>query len=112
MVWLKTIDPEPTPPSTADAGTRQPSRNTCAIGASFCHNRAERAEHHMSGFDIVALLTEVVAKGGHLLLSIGPAADGSIPELQRAPLESAGRWLRAHQELIDRSAPWDAWGNS
>ncbi len=56
------------------------------IGASFCHNRAERAEHHMSGFDIVALLTEVVAKGGHLLLNVGPAADGTIPDLQTGPL--------------------------
>jgi len=81
------------------------------IGASFCHNRAERAEHHLSAFDIVALLTDVVAKGGHLLLNIGPAADGTIPELQRVPLESAGRWIRAHQRLIDESTPWDTWGD-
>ena len=81
------------------------------IGASFCHNRAERAEHHLSGFDIVALLTDVVAKGGHLLLNVGPAADGTIPELQRAPLEDAGRWIRAHQRLIDESTPWDSWGD-
>ena len=81
------------------------------IGASFCHNRAERAEHHLSGFDIVALLTDVVAKGGHLLLNVGPAADGTIPELQRAPLEDAGRWIRAHQRLIDESTPWDRWGD-
>jgi alpha-L-fucosidase len=82
------------------------------IGASFCHNRAERAEHHLSGFDIVALLTDVVAKGGHLLLNIGPAADGTIPELQRVPLEAAGRWIRAHQRLIDESTPWDTWGDA
>jgi len=81
------------------------------IGASFCHNRAERAEHHLSGFDIVALLTDVVAKGGHLLLNMGPAADGTIPELQRAPLEDAGRWIRMHQRLIDESTPWDTWGD-
>ena len=81
------------------------------IGASFCHNRAERIEHHLSGFDIVALLTDVIAKGGHLLLNIGPAADGTIPELQRVPLESAGRWIRAHQRLIDESVPWDMWGD-
>ncbi len=81
------------------------------IGASFCHNRAERAEHHLSGFDIVALLTEVIAKGGHLLLNVGPAADGTIPDLQRAPLEAAGRWVRAHQRLIDEANPWETWGN-
>jgi alpha-L-fucosidase len=81
------------------------------IGASFCHNRAERAEHHMSGFDVVSLLTEVVAKGGHLLLNVGPAADGTVPELQRTPLEEAGRWIRAHQRLVDHSVPWDTWGD-
>ena len=32
MVWLKTIAPEPTPPTTAAAGTRQPSRKTCDMG--------------------------------------------------------------------------------
>jgi len=81
------------------------------IGASFCHNRAERAEHHLSGFDIVALLTDVVAKGGHLLLNIGPTADGTIPELQRGPLAAAGQWIRAHQRLIDESVPWNTWGD-
>jgi alpha-L-fucosidase len=82
------------------------------IGSSFCHNRAERAEHHLSGRDIVSLLTEVVAKGGHLLLNVGPAADGTIPDLQRQPLIEAGRWIRAHQRLIDVAAPWDEWGDS
>jgi alpha-L-fucosidase len=81
------------------------------IGSSFCHNRAERVEHHLSGFDIVALLTDVVAKGGHLLLNIGPASDGTVPELQRVPLEAAGRWIRTHQRLIDESLPWDTWGD-
>ena len=81
------------------------------LGASFCHNRAERAEHHMSGVAIVALLTEVVAKGGHLLLNIGPAANGTIPELQRQPLLEAGRWIRSHQRLIDEAVPWDVWGD-
>ena len=81
------------------------------IGASFCHNRAERAEHHLSGFEIVALLTEVVAKGGHLLLNVGPAADGTIPELQRRPLLEAGDWIRSHQRLIDEAVPWDNWGD-
>ena len=82
------------------------------LGASFCHNRAERAEHHLSGLEIVALLSEVVAKGGHLLLNVGPAADGTIPELQRQPLLEAGGWIREHQRLIDEAVPWDVWGDA
>lgn len=97
---------------TPDEITDSPWQLCRSIGVSSCHNRAERAEHHLSGFDIAALLTEVVAKGGHLLLNIGPAADGTIPDLQRAPLESAGRWIREHQQLIDRAVPWDSWGDA
>jgi alpha-L-fucosidase len=81
------------------------------IGHSFCHNRAERAEHHMSARDIVSLLTEVVAKGGHLLLNVGPAADGTIPHLQAAPLRQAGAWVNAHDDLVNHSRPWHTWGD-
>ena len=81
------------------------------IGASFCHNRAERAEHHLSGHGIVSLLTEVVAKGGHLLLNVGPDVEGSIPELQRVPLLEAGGWIRQHRRLVDEAMPWQVWGD-
>ena len=52
---------------------------TRGIAHSFGYNRAEHAEHHLTGFEIVALYTEVVAKGGHLLINVGPDADGTIP---------------------------------
>jgi alpha-L-fucosidase len=81
------------------------------IGSSFGHNRAERAEHHMSAFDIVALLTEVVAKGGHLLLDVGPDATGVIPELQAQPLREAGRWIRSVDRLLSAARPWTVWGD-
>ena len=81
------------------------------IGSSFGHNRAERSEHHMSAFDIVALLTEVVAKGGHLLLDVGPDATGTIPELQARPLREAGRWIRSVERLLSLARPWTVWGD-
>lgn len=81
------------------------------IGAGLGHNRAERAEHHLSAVDIVALLSEVIAKGGHLLLSVAPAADGTIPDLQRRPLREAGQWIQEHRRLIDTSTPWSVWGD-
>jgi alpha-L-fucosidase len=81
------------------------------IGASFCHNRAERAEHHLDGRSIIALLTEVVAKGGHLLLGVGPDASGVIPELQARPLREAGGWIRRFDQLLSASQPWRVWGD-
>lgn len=89
----------------------QPWELCRGLGHSFCNNRAERVEHHMTAGEIIALLTEVVAKGGNLLLNIGPAADGTIPELQAAPLRRAGTWIREHADVINGSRPWSTWGD-
>lgn len=82
------------------------------LGGSFGYNRAERAEHLLSPRAIVTLLTEVVAKGGHLLLAVGPDATGRIPEPQLAQLERAGEWVRRHSDLVNRSVPWHEWGDA
>lgn len=82
-----------------------------AVGGSFGWNRAERREHHLSGAAIVALVTEVVAKGGHLLLGVGPSADGRIPTEQTEPLLEAGHWIRRHADLVHRGEPWEVWGD-
>jgi alpha-L-fucosidase len=82
------------------------------LGGSFGYNRAERAEHLMSAHDVVALLTEVLAKGGHLLLAVGPDALGRIPDVQADALRTAGSWVQRHRELVDRSVPWKRWGDA
>jgi alpha-L-fucosidase len=81
------------------------------LGASAGYNRAEPAERVMSAKQIVTLLTEIVAKGGHLLLQIGPDAAGRIPDEHADPLRAAGGWIRRHQALVDRGRPWDVWGD-
>jgi len=67
-------------------------------------NQAEEADDYLDGRQVVALLVETVAKGGHLLLNVGPAADGTIPETQARVLRDAGEWVRAHAD-VDREAP-------
>jgi alpha-L-fucosidase len=81
------------------------------LGASFSHNRAEQPVHLLAPDDIVALLTEVIAKGGHLLLSVGPDARGRIPAEQVDRLSAAGEWVHAHRDLVDRGEPWEQWGD-
>lgn len=71
------------------------------LGASFGLNRAEGADHLMSATDIVSLLTEVVAKGGHLLLSVPPDATGQIPPLHAERLR--GRRMGAPSPRRRRS---------
>src|SRR5690606_2868391 len=89
----------------------QPWELRRGLGRSFGYNRTERAESLLHGAGIVALLTEVVAKGGHLLLSIGPDPSGRIPDLLAAPLREAGAWIATHADLIGRARPWHTWGD-
>ena len=96
---------------TPDGIVDRPWELCRGVGHSFCHNRAERLEHFMTGHDIVSLLTEVVAKGGNLLLNVGPAADGTIPELQAVPIHAAGAWVTRHADVIDGAVPWEHWGD-
>jgi alpha-L-fucosidase len=118
--WAEPGDvPDGSPPPVrtfeyeAPAGIVEGPWELCrGIGASFCHNRAERAEHHLTAFDIVALLTEVVSKGGNLLLNVGPDATGAIPELQADPLRAAGAWIRRHEAMLAAAQPWTTWGDA
>ncbi len=81
------------------------------LGSSFGHNRAEGPDQLLTAPQIVSLLTEVVAKGGHLLLSVGPDAAGRLPEMHADRLRAAGGWVRRHRELLDRGMPWTTWGD-
>ena len=82
------------------------------VGHSFCNNRAERAEHMLSTGALFDLLTEVIAKGGNLLLNVGPGVDGSIPDLQQRPLREVGQWVNQHMDVIHASRPFDMWGDA
>lgn len=76
------------------------------LGYSFCFNRAERDEDHLTPAQVVAMLVETVAKGGNLLLNVGPRADGTLPEIQERILRESGEWVRAHADAIHGSTPF------
>ncbi|GAA1717973.1 alpha-L-fucosidase [Isoptericola hypogeus] len=79
--------------------------NCRGIGYSFGYNRLEGAEHYLDGAGIARHLTDVVSRGGHFLLNIGPKADGTIPELQRSALLGVGRWMRVAKPFLAGSRP-------
>jgi len=81
------------------------------LSHSFCVNRAERPDDYLSAGAIVALLVETVAKGGNLLLNVGPNADGTLSELQARPLRESGAWVRRHADAIHGSTCWDVPGD-
>lgn len=49
---------------------------------------------------VVGTLAEVVAKGGSLLLGIGPCADGTLEDAVKERLADVGKWLRANGSAI------------
>lgn len=46
------------------------------------------------------MLQTVAANKGNLLLNIGPAPDGSVPEEAVEPLETVGKWLRENGDAV------------
>ena len=95
-----------TPEYTIAADAHGPKwEATRGIGTSFGFNRAEAEDHYTSARDLVHLLVEAVARGGNLLLNVGPNADGSIPWVQATRLVSIGWWLERNGEAIYGTVP-------
>jgi alpha-L-fucosidase len=49
---------------------------------------------------VIKAMAEVVAKGGSLLLGVGPQPDGLFPATAVSRLEEIGRWLKANGKAI------------
>ena len=84
----------------------RPWEETRGIGASFGYNRNENLEQYSSSEALVHELINVVARGGNLLLNIGPAADGTIPVIMQQRLMDIGNWLKVNGEAIYDTKKW------
>jgi alpha-L-fucosidase len=59
---------------------------------------------------LIGDLVDTVSKGGVLLLNVGPAPDGTIPDPARDILLEIGRWLEKNGEAIYGTRPWKVFG--
>ena len=57
-------------------------------------------DHFKSSGKIIHTLLEVVAKGGSLLLGVGPKPDGTLPDTAVQRLEEIGKWMKANGKAI------------
>ena len=74
------------------------------LGFSFGYNRVEDESLTLSPRELARLYADVVARGGRLLLNVGPTAAGEIPPVQRRTLEGVAPWMTAIKPLtIGRS---------
>ncbi len=63
-------------------------------------------ETYKSGTELINTLVETRAKGGNLLLNIGPRPDGEIPVEQEARLREMALWNLVNREAILAVRPW------
>lgn len=60
-----------------------------------------------SGTEIINMLIETRAKGGNLLLNVGPKPDGELQIEQEALLREIALWNMVNQEAVHDIRPWN-----
>jgi len=63
-------------------------------------------EVYKTGGQVIDILVETRAKGGNLLLNIGPKPDGELPIEQEERLREVALWMQVNQECIYNVRPW------
>jgi alpha-L-fucosidase len=63
-------------------------------------------EDYKSGAQLIKMLVETRAKGGALLLNIGPDAYGNIPFEQDRNLREVAAWYFINHEAVNNVRPW------
>ena len=105
----------PTPPHF-DVATREyaavddiqarPFEVVRGMDRSFAHNQASRPSDFLARDELLRTLVDAVAKGGNLLLNVGPRGDGAIPEAQRARLGWLGEFMATIGSVLRGTRPW------
>jgi alpha-L-fucosidase len=89
--------------------TVQPTPWECVRGIdrSFGHNRVSGEEHFLTRPELLWSLADITAKGGNLLLNVGPRGeDATIAEAQLRRLDWLGEFTDANAGALFATRPW------
>jgi alpha-L-fucosidase len=84
-----------------------PWEETRGIGGSFGYNRNENLDDYETSGFLIHYLIDKVARGGNLLLNVGPTADGRLPVIQQQRLRDIGNWLKINGDAIYGTRVWE-----
>jgi alpha-L-fucosidase len=76
------------------------------MGPSWAFNRREREDQYPTSAQLIQELIDVVARGGNLLLNVGPTGEGTIRWDQATRLLDIGWWLRRYGSAIYGTRRW------
>ena len=62
-------------------------------------------DHYKSVRELIHMLCDIVAKGGNLLLNVGPDADGNLPPEALQRMQEIGSWLQLNGQAIYATRP-------
>ncbi len=86
---------------------RTPWECVRGMDQSFGYNRNSGPGHFLAPDELVEMLADIVAKGGNLLLNVGPRGeDAGIPDEQAGLLDHLGRWTSGPGATVHASRPW------
>ena len=78
----------------------------CALN-SWCYTDGNSYRDPMG---IIQDMLDIVSKNGNLLLNVGPRADGTIGDDDRAILKQIGAYLKRNGEAVYGTRPWRLYG--
>ncbi|MCB0952409.1 MAG: alpha-L-fucosidase [Microthrixaceae bacterium] len=86
---------------------RHPWECVRGMDQSFGYNRNSGPDHFLSDGELLEMTGDIVAKGGNLLLNVGPKGeDATIPDRQLSLLGTLGNWTGSQGASIFASRPW------
>jgi alpha-L-fucosidase len=80
---------------------------THPIGTSFGFNRQETDATYKSATRLLHELIEIVARGGNLLLNLGPTGAGEAPWHQATRMQTIGWWLARYGDALYGTRRWE-----